>query len=34
MAFTRFLDAWDDNKHPFVWVKTPDQILAKASMYY
>jgi transposase len=29
-AVHRFLDAWNDNKHPFVWVKTPDQILAKA----
>ena len=29
-AIERFLNAWNDNCHPFVWVKTPDQILAKA----
>ena len=27
----RFLDAWNDQKHPFNWVKTADQILAKAN---
>ena len=25
-----FITAWNDNRHPFVWVKTPDEILAKA----
>jgi transposase len=30
-AIQRFLDAWNDHKHPFTWVKTPDQILAKAN---
>lgn len=30
-AIQRFLDAWNDQKHPFTWVKTPDQILAKAN---
>ncbi len=29
-AIQRFLDAWNDHKHPFTWVKTPDQILAKS----
>ena len=26
-----FIDGWNDRCHPFVWTKTPDQILAKAS---
>ncbi len=30
-AIQRFLDTWNDHKHPFTWVKTPDQILAKAN---
>ena len=30
-AIQRFLAAWNDQKHPFSWVKTPDQILAKAN---
>ena len=30
-AIQRFLDAWNDNRHPFTWVKTPDQILAHAN---
>lgn len=25
-----FITAWNDNRHPFAWVKTPDEILAKA----
>ncbi len=29
-AIPRFLDAWNDHKHPFSWVKTPEQILSKA----
>ncbi|MGH7667059.1 MAG: transposase, partial [Candidatus Dormibacteria bacterium] len=29
-AIQRFLDAWNDHKHPFSWVKTPEQILSKA----
>jgi hypothetical protein len=28
-AIQRFLYAWNDHAHPFVWVKTADQILAK-----
>ncbi|MGH7640619.1 MAG: IS630 family transposase [Candidatus Dormibacteria bacterium] len=31
LAIQRFLDAWNDQKHPFAWVKTPDQILARAN---
>jgi transposase len=30
-AIQRFLDAWNDNRHPFTWVKSPEQILAKAN---
>jgi hypothetical protein len=30
-AIHRFLDPWNYNKHPFVWVKTSDQVLAKAA---
>jgi transposase len=26
-----FIDGWNDRAHPFVWTKTPDQILAKAN---
>ncbi len=26
-----FIDGWNDRCHPFVWTKTPDQILAKAN---
>ena len=29
-AIQRFIDAWNESKKPFVWVKTADQILAKA----
>ncbi len=29
-AIHRFLDAWNDHSHPFVWVKTADEILAHA----
>jgi transposase len=25
-----FIDGWNDRRHPFVWTKTADQILAKA----
>jgi hypothetical protein len=31
-AIQRFIDAWNENKKPFVWVKTADQILAKATV--
>jgi len=24
-----FIDGWNDRAHPFVWIKTADQILAK-----
>ncbi|MHB1939423.1 MAG: IS630 family transposase [Candidatus Dormibacteria bacterium] len=30
-AIQRFLDAWNDHKHPSTWVKRPDQILAKTN---
>ena len=30
-AIRRFLDAWNDAKHPSTWVKTPKQILAPAN---
>ncbi len=30
-AIQRFLDAWNDQAHPFAWTKTADQILAKAN---
>jgi transposase len=29
-AITRFLDAWNNKKRPFVWVKSAEQILARA----
>jgi len=29
-AIQRFLDGWKDEAHPFSWVKTADEILAKA----
>jgi hypothetical protein len=29
-AIERFLDAWNDSAHPFKWVKTADDIMAKA----
>ena len=25
-----FIDGWNERCHPFVWTKTPDQILTKA----
>ena len=28
--FTDFIDAWNDHKKPFAWVRTSDEILAKA----
>jgi transposase len=28
-AIQRFLDAWNERKHPFVWVKTADQALRR-----
>ena len=28
-AIQRFLDAWNERKHPFVWVKTADQVLRR-----
>jgi transposase/DNA-binding CsgD family transcriptional regulator len=29
-AIERFIDAWNDRCEPFIWTKTPDQIIAKA----
>jgi hypothetical protein len=26
-AIQRFLDSWDDHKHPFVWVKTAEEVI-------
>jgi hypothetical protein len=26
-----FIDGWNDRRHPFVWTKTPEQILKKAN---
>jgi hypothetical protein len=26
-----FIDGWNGRCHPFVWTKTPDQILAKTN---
>jgi transposase len=31
-AIQRFLDSWDDHKHPFVWVKTADDVLRRRNM--
>ena len=28
-AIQRFLDAWNERKHHFVWVKTADQVLRR-----
>jgi hypothetical protein len=28
-AIQRFIDAWNKNKKPFVWVKSADEILVK-----
>ena len=30
-AIQRFLDAWNEQAHPFAWIKTADQILTKAN---
>ena len=30
-AIQRFIEAWNENKKPFVWVKSADEILAKAN---
>jgi hypothetical protein len=30
-AIQRFLDAWNERKHPFVWVKTADQVLRRSN---
>lgn len=27
----QFITGWNDRKHPFIWTKTPEQILAKAN---
>ncbi|KAB1640292.1 IS630 family transposase [Gulosibacter chungangensis] len=27
----QFITGWNDRKHPFVWTKTPEQVLAKAN---
>ena len=29
-AVHRFLEAWNEHKRPFAWVKTSDEVLAKA----
>ncbi|MGH8938039.1 MAG: IS630 family transposase [Actinomycetes bacterium] len=29
-AIRRFIDAWNDRCHPFVWTKTPDEVLRHA----
>jgi transposase len=29
-AIQRFLEAWNANKHPFAWVRTPDEVLHSA----
>jgi hypothetical protein len=29
-AVHRFIDAWNDHKKPFAWMRTSDEILAKA----
>jgi len=28
-AIQRFLDAWNERRRPFVWVKTADQVLRR-----
>jgi DDE superfamily endonuclease len=30
-AIRTFISGWNDRAHPFVWTKTPDQILKKAN---
>jgi len=30
-AIQRFIDSWNARRHPFVWVKTADEILANAN---
>jgi transposase len=30
-AIERFIDNWNARRHPFVWVKTADEILARAN---
>jgi len=25
----QFINGWNDRKHPFIWTKTPDEVLAK-----
>jgi hypothetical protein len=29
-AIRRFIDAWNDRCHPFVWTKSPDEVLSHA----
>jgi len=29
-AIERFLEAWNEDAFPFAWIKTPEQILARA----
>ncbi|MCW2672470.1 MAG: transposase [Frankiales bacterium] len=29
-AISRFIDGWNDRCHPFIWTKTPDEILPQA----
>ncbi len=30
-AIGAFIDGWNERCHPFIWTKTPDEILAKAN---
>ena len=27
----QFITGWNDRKHPFVWTKTPDEVIKKAN---
>jgi len=29
-AIGAFIDGWNERSHPFIWTKTPDEILSKA----
>ena len=29
-AIRRFIDGWNERCHPFVWTKTPDEVLSHA----
>jgi len=30
-AIGAFIDGWNERCHPFIWTKTPDEILTKAN---